>query len=130
MAPGGGSSAAAAGIAAPAAAAAVALPTLASSTQFDITGFIQSATLDTPGDVHSGGVLVLNGHRVIVPRNTVVILPANALTWQELFTHAPAPYAPTQTGMALGDSPKPLTTYEVHVVGNRVINANGDRYIA
>ena len=130
MAPGGGSSAAAAGIAAPAPAAAVVLPTLASSTQFDITGFIQSATLDTPADVHSGGVLVLNGHRVIVPRETVVILPANALTWQELFTHAPAPYAPTQTGMALGDSPKPLTTYEVHVVGNRVINANGDRYIA
>lgn len=125
MVPGGGSSAAAAGIAAP-----VVLPTLASSTQFDITGFIQSATVDTPGDVHSGGVLVLNGHRVIVPRNTVVILPANALTWQELFTHAPAPYAPGQTGMALADSPKPLTTYEVHVVGNRVINANGDRYIA
>ena len=106
------------------------LPTLASSTQFDITGFLQSATLDTPGDVHSGGTLMLNGHRVIVPRETVVILPANALTWQELFTHAPAPYAPTQTGMALNDTPKPLTTYEVHVVGNRVINAAGDRYIA
>ncbi len=110
--------------------AAPVLPTLASSTQFDITGFLQSATLDTPGDPHSGGTLVLNGHRVIVPRETVVILPANALTWQELFTHAPAPYSPTQTGMALSDSPKPLTTYEIHVVGNRVINAAGDRYIA
>ena len=32
--------------------------------------------------------------------------------------------------MALDDSPKPDTTYEVHVVGNRVIDANGDRYIA
>ena len=110
--------------------AAAVLPTLASSTQFDITGFLQSATLDTAGDPHSGGTLSLNGHRVIVPRETVVILPANALTWQELFTHAPAPYGPTQTGMALGDSPKPLTTYEVHVVGNRVINATSDRYIA
>ena len=110
--------------------AAPVLPTVASSTQFDITGFLQSATLDTPADPHSGGTLVLNGHRVIVPRETVVILPANALTWQELFTHAPAPYGPAQTGMALSDSPKPLTTYEVHVVGNRVINAAGDRYIA
>ena len=124
------------GLAAPAVAV---LPTLASSTQFDITGFLQSATLDTPGDVHSGGTLTLNGHRVVVPREMVVILPANALTWQELFTHAPAPYgiglpgAVPQTGMALSDTPKPLTTYEVQVVGNRVItagNPGSDRYIA
>ncbi|EWT00440.1 hypothetical protein N865_15645 [Intrasporangium oryzae NRRL B-24470] len=105
-------------------------PVVASSTQFDITGFLQSATLDTANDPHSGGTLSLNGHTVVVPKETVVILPASALTWQELFTHAPAPYGPTQTGMALGDSPKPLTTYEVHVVGNRVVKAGSDRYIA
>ena len=103
---------------------------LASSTQFDITGFLQSATLDSAGDAHSGGTLSVNGQQVIVPRETIVILPANALTWQELFTHAPGPYGPTQTGLALKDSPKPLTTYEVHVVGNRVVNGSGDRYIA
>jgi hypothetical protein len=106
------------------------LSPLASSTQFDITGFLQSATLDTAGDAHSGGKLSVNGQQVIVPRESVVILPANALTWQELFTHAPGPYGPTQTGLALSDSPKPLTTYEVHVVGNRVIDGSGDRYIA
>ncbi|GAA2747783.1 hypothetical protein GCM10009868_38600 [Terrabacter aerolatus] len=105
-------------------------PVVASSTQFDITGFLQSATLDTPSDPHSGGTLTVNGHSVVVPKETIVILPASALTWQELFTHAPAPYGPSQTGLALGDSPKPLTTYEVHVVGNRVINNSGDRYIA
>jgi hypothetical protein len=106
-------------------------PVIASSTQFDITGFIQTATVDTPGDPHSGGVLTVNGHTIVIPKETVVILPASALTWQELFTHAPAPYAGTgQTGMALSDTPKPLTTYEVHVVGNRVINGAGDRYIA
>lgn len=105
-------------------------PVVASSTQFDITGFLQTATLDTAGDPHSGGTLTLDGHTVVVPKETVVILPASALTWQELFTHAPAPYGPTQTGMALGDSPKPLTTYEVHVVGNRVVKAGSDRYIA
>ncbi len=123
----GGSSAEAVG--GPAAAVAV-IPTPASSTQFDITGLLQTATLDTAGDTHSGGTLTINGQLVVVPRETVVILPANALTWQELFTHAPGSYAPTQTGMALNDNPKPLTTYEVHVVGNRVINAAGDRYIA
>ena len=102
-----------------------ALPVIPSSTQFDITGFIETATLDTAGDKHSGGVMTVNGHTIVIPRETVVILPANALTWQELFTHAPGSYAPTQTGMALADSPKPLTTFEAHVVGNRVIDPNG-----
>jgi hypothetical protein len=100
-------------------------PTVASSTEFDITGFLESATLDTPGDPHSGGVAVINGQTIVIPRETVVILPANALTWQELFTHAPTPYGPTQTGMALADTPKPTTTYEFHVVGNRVLDPNG-----
>lgn len=106
------------------------LPVPASS-QFDITGFIQSATLGGSGTgpgggAHQGGVVTVNGHVIIVPSETIVILPASALTWAELFTLAPAPYAPTQTGMALTDSPAPLTTYEAHVIGNRV----GDTYIA
>jgi hypothetical protein len=95
------------------------------STQFDIDGFLQTAALTGAGPL-SGGTLTLNGHSVIVPANTIVILPANALTWEELFANAPAPYGPTQTGMAMADFPVPLTTYEVHVVGNRV----ADQYIA
>lgn len=106
------------------------LPVPASS-QFDITGFIQSATLGGSGTgpgtgAHQGGVLMVNGHTIIVPSETIVILPASSLTWAELFTLAPSPYSPTQTGMALADTPAPLTTYEAHVVGNRV----GDTYIA
>jgi hypothetical protein len=97
---------------------------------FEMTGFIQAATVDTPGDVLSGGVLTVNNHRVTVPRNTILQMPATALTWQELFTKAPAPYGFTggvwQTGLALSDNPRPLTTYEVTVQGNRV----GDTYIA
>ena len=111
------------GSAAPAAPAVFVPPT---STQFDIDGFLQSATVDTPGDAHSGGTLRVNGQRVVVPAETIVILPANALTWQELFAGAPAPYRPTQTGMATNDVPSPAYTYEIHVVGNRV----GDTYIA
>ncbi|HEX7487767.1 MAG TPA: hypothetical protein VF341_02585, partial [Anaeromyxobacteraceae bacterium] len=41
------------------------------STQFDMTGFLQSATLDST-DVLSGGTLTVNGQVVIVPRNAVV----------------------------------------------------------
>jgi hypothetical protein len=112
--------------AAPAAPAAPAA--LPPSTQFDIDGFLQTATLDGLGSgAHQGGHLTVNGQVVTVPAETIVILPANALTWAELFTGAPAPYAAvTMTGMALADFPLPPYTYEVHVVGNRV----GDTYIA
>ncbi len=97
------------------------------SSQFDITGFIQSATLSGPGaGAHQGGSIAVNGHVVTVPAESIVILPANALTWQELFAQAPAPYTGTATGMAMNDSPAPLTTFEAHIVGNRV----GDTYIA
>ncbi len=105
---------------------------LPASTQFDITGFLQEATVTTPGNVHSGGTLKVNGHVVTVPAETIVIFPANALTWSEVFTQAPAPYGSTQSGMALADLPTPMSTYEVHVVGNRVIGGPGgaDLYIA
>jgi hypothetical protein len=112
------------------------LPVPASS-QFDITGFIQSATLGGPGTgpgvgAHQGGVITVNGHVVTVPSETIVILPANALTWQELFAQAPAPYTGVATGMALADIPAPLTTYEARIVGNRVLGGPGgaDVYIA
>jgi hypothetical protein len=112
--------------------AAAQLP-IPASTQFDITGLLQEATVTTPGDAHSGGSLTVNGIVVTVPRETIVILPANALTWEELFAQAPAPYGltatPPSTGLALADLPQPLTTYEVQVVGNRVLGAT-DQYIA
>jgi hypothetical protein len=108
-----------------------------SSSQFDITGFIQTATLGGPGTgtgagAHQGGNITINGHLITVPSETIAILPANALTWQELFAQAPAPYGPTQTGLALADIPAPLATYEARIVGNRVLGGPGgaDVYIA
>ncbi len=134
----------------------VVVPVLPSSTQFDITGFPTAATVDTvcvaaanaanPLDAvaaqkvaaHCGGTVTINGHVVVVPAETIAIMPAAAFTWEELFFKAPAPYGLTvtapntgpTTGMALTDFPKPLTTYEFQAVGNRVINGAGDRYIA
>jgi hypothetical protein len=102
------------------------LPLQPVGSQFDITGFIQKATLDAPGDVLAGGTVQVNGHTIVVPRNTIFQMPAFAMTWQQLFTLAPAPYGPTQTGLALSDVPAPLTTYEIHVQGNRI----GNTYIA
>lgn len=119
--------------------------------QFDITGFIQEATLDTAGAICqasdprlAGGTLKVNNVLVIVPCNTVLQMPAATLTWQELFSLAPrdiglplgANGIPTQTGLALKDTVTmplaknftkgALPSYEAHVQGNVV---NG-RYIA
>ena len=119
--------------------------------QFDITGFIQEATLDTAGTICraadprlAGGMLKVNDLVVIIPCNTVLQMPAATLTWQELFSLAPRDIGlpvgpdgiPTQTGLALKDSvTMPLATvysngrlpsFEAHVQGNIV---NG-RYIA
>lgn len=115
------------------------LPPPATPWQFDLTGFLQEATVADAGNALSGGRLMVNGHVVTVPANTIVLLPASALTWQELFAYAPAPWGipgnpgvtsllPT-TGMAMADCAAvavvpgvcpapPLTTHEVHVVGN------------
>lgn len=114
------------------------LPVL-SSTPFTIVGFIQTATLDTPGDIWSGGTITVNGHLVTVPRNTLLQMPATSLTWAELFSLAPRPYGMgsgpggvAQTGLALSDVPTPLTTYEAILYGNRIIDRikGTDQYIA
>ena len=119
--------------------------------QFDITGFIQEATLDSNSSICQasdvrlqGGTVKVNGITVIIPCNTILQMPASTLTWQELFSLAPrdiglplgANGIPTQTGMAQKDTVNiplastfnnsPLPSYEIHVQGN-VVN---DQYIA
>ena len=111
-------------LAAVAIAAALTTPTTAQvpavASQFDMVGFIQQATLDRPNDIFSGGTITVNNVKIIVPYYTILQMPAFALTWQELFAKAPAPYTGLQTGLAMQDIPKPKYTYEVQVVGNRL----------
>jgi hypothetical protein len=102
-----------------------ALPPPQPVSPFDMIGVLQSATLGG-SDSLAGGTVTVHGQVVTIPRNTVVLLPATALTWQELFRLAPSPYGPNQTGLAQSDIPAPTTTWQVHVTGNRV----GDQYIA
>lgn len=100
--------------------------------QFGTTGFIQAATLDPQcsGEVTCGGTITINGQLYEVPRNTIMQFPASTHTWQEVFALAPAPYGPTQSGLALTDTPPPLASYEVTVMGNRVRDAsNVDHWI-
>jgi len=113
------------------------LPMPATS-QFDVTGVIQSATLDSTcaASPHCGGTITINGQVIVVPKELIAIFPAQQLTWQEVFTQAPAPYgvaaATPSTGLAMNDLPVPLTQYEAEVIGNRVIGgpAGADLYIA
>jgi hypothetical protein len=110
--------------------------TLQPFSPLDEVGLLQAATFgDCPGtcggaDALAGGTLTVNGKLVVVPRNTMVLLPATAMTWKELFDRAPQPYLSLhQTGLALSDGdgvsvPRPLGSYEVHVRGNRVNGVN------
>jgi hypothetical protein len=102
-----------------------------------MVGFIQTATVDTPADYFSAGWMEVNGVKIRVPRNTLFQFPATAMTWADMFMNAPAAYlALGQSGLAMNDGSatvaKPLTQYEVHVVGNRVVNpsASRDEYVA
>lgn len=94
-------------------------------TQFDITGFIQSATINNQSNVLSGGSITVNHQRIVVPDNTILQMPAAALTWQQVFAMNPLGVA-GETGLAQADSKRMPGLYEAHVVGNRV----GNTYIA
>ena len=113
---------------------------------FNTTGFIQAATLDNPADVLSGGTVTVNGTKITIPRNIVVVMSATNLTWQELWAYAPCPWglasnpSPVlfacangngQTGLAMSDKDPatgkvPLTTYEITIMGNRIGNGTAD----
>src|SRR4051794_9800960 len=88
--------------------------------QFDITGFIQEATLDTTGAICvpssprlAGGTVTVNGHKITIPCNTILQMPAFTLTWADLF-QSNNPLVPTdivpanQTGLALNDHITPV----------------------
>jgi len=107
--------------------------------QFDSLGFIQSATLDgslcpqITDRMLWGGTMMLNGIKMIVPCNTIIQMPANTLTWAQLFPTLDAngnivasfaapqgsstvglngqaqSQAPGQTGLALSDATAPGT---------------------
>src|SRR4051812_48740565 len=128
--------------------------------QFDSTGFIQAATLDgsrcpaVTDRILWGGTVTINGIKMVVPCNTILQMPANTITWAQLFPVLDAngnivasfatpmgsstvglnglasSQAPTQTGLALSDSPAPFPSFEARVLGNVVRNAAGlEEYI-
>ena len=108
---------------------------------FDILGFMQFASVDTQctrnakpsaqnpplpaGCKSAGGWIQINGHVIRVPQNTILQMPANTLTWEEVFEYNPAGSG-DESGLALSDGARLPGTFEVHVQGN-VVNGT---YIA
>lgn len=54
-----------------------------------VVGSIDQMEVDDPADPWSSGMMVVAGQVVIVPRNTIIDLPANRLTLQQMFDQAP-----------------------------------------
>jgi len=67
-------------------------------------GEIERITLDNPVDVYSGGVMVVGGVEMILPKNLLIDLPANRLSLQQIFAQAPADcVARGESGLAKAD---------------------------
>jgi fibronectin type 3 domain-containing protein len=55
-----------------------------------ISGEIERLTLNNQQDPWSGGIIVVGGQNIIIPRNLLIDLPANRLTLNQVLAQAPA----------------------------------------
>ena len=77
----------------------------AAPTRAPLMGEIEHISLNDPADHWSGGVIVVAGKSIILPRNLLLDLPANRLTLKQLFDQAPAAcVAAGETGLAKSDT--------------------------
>jgi fibronectin type 3 domain-containing protein len=69
-----------------------------------ITGEVERLTLNSQKDPWSGGVIVVGGQNIIIPRNLLMDLPANRLTLNQTFAQAPpACLQRAESGLAKAD---------------------------
>lgn len=99
-----------------------------------ITGEIERLTLNSQTDPWSGGVMVVGGQNIIIPRNLLADLPANRLTLNQIFAQAPpACLQRAESGLAKGDFCNPSKTGAIATIhANRTSAGNviaGDVYI-
>jgi hypothetical protein len=103
--------------------------------QFDVTGFIQAATLEPAGANPSmcplvedpllkGGTVTINGITMIVPCNTILQMPANTITWAMLFPTLDG------SGNVIGSFASPTGTSTVALNGQVVGQAAGQTGLA
>lgn len=69
-----------------------------------IVGEIERLTLNSPKDPWSGGIIVVGGQNIIIPRNLLMDFPANRLTLNQTFAQAPpACLQRAESGLAKAD---------------------------
>jgi chitodextrinase len=74
------------------------------ATAAPIVGEIERLTLTDAKDIYSGGVVVVGGQNIIIPRNLLMDFPANRLTLQQAFGQAPPGcVARAESGLAKAD---------------------------
>ncbi|HEX3153224.1 MAG TPA: hypothetical protein VHV32_01305, partial [Candidatus Angelobacter sp.] len=82
-----------------------------------------SPTADNPpmpaGCKAAAGWIQINGHIIRVPQNTILQMPANTLTWEEVFEYNSIGSG-DESGLALSDGSRLPGTFEAHVQGNIV----------
>jgi hypothetical protein len=99
---------------------------------FSMLGYLQELDVDNLNDPLSAGSMVVNGVRIVLPRNLLIKMPGQYLTVNDLFRGAHPGSAPglaavvKPSGLALKDVPRPAVPFEVQVIGNMV----GNDYIA
>jgi hypothetical protein len=95
----------------------------ATTAGFDLTGFIQSATVDgaicPTGTAASqyGGTVTVNGLTITVPCNTTLQFPAASFTWADMFTEATTPLTLDGT---MGSGTLRFPSTEISIAGNIV----------
>ena len=82
---------------------------------FAMTGFLQDATLNPGGAPNAGGTLTVNNISVVVPDNSVIQMPAHALTWAGLFDSAQS--APVFDGALPPQAPPPVNHPAANSIG-------------
>ncbi|WP_414475997.1 hypothetical protein [Microvirga sp. M2] len=93
--------------------------------QFTLIGHIESFTVDDMSNPLSSAKMKVHGAEAVLPSNLIIQMPARYLTAKDIVDLNPkAPGA--NSGLALNDTPPPLSSYEATVVGNIV---NG-QYVA
>jgi fibronectin type 3 domain-containing protein len=81
------------------------------ATAAPITGEIERLTLNSQQDPWSGGIIVVGGQNIILPRNLLMDLPANRLTLSQMFAQAPpACLQRAESGLAKADICNPSRT--------------------
>src|ERR1044072_7248188 len=79
-------------------------PHAQTTTAAPISGEIERLTLNSQKDPWSGGVIVVGGQNIIIPRNLLMDLPANRLTLNQVFAQAPpACLQRAESGLANAD---------------------------